>query len=216
VVKVFALKETPAKSVIEAIERLRKQGKTKIELRAMALDDRTNSLLVQGTQDELVFIGAIIAELDAAAAKPRQREQDQNQLDQRLHALDIREAEINLKAAQTKHDRLQELSKAGAATVSQQEVLAAATELEKAQVMVEQVKARGDRLKSQQLEVRLAEAMLRAAQVHLERVSILVDSGQASTTELDVGRFEVEKAEVALERAKARLEAVQAGKQRER
>jgi beta-lactamase regulating signal transducer with metallopeptidase domain len=150
------------------------------------------------------------AELGEQAKAARQEEQEgqPDELSQRLHALDIREAEINLRAATTKFERSQALAKAG--PVSQEELHAVAAEVEKAEVMLAQVKARGDRLKSQQLEVRLAESLVRAAQVNLERISALVASGSITSGELDAARFEVEKAEVALERARAKLAAVQA------
>jgi hypothetical protein len=171
---------------------------------------------VQKLNEEIAHIKSYLEELKAetaVAAEPMPPPTTDASLEppalkQKLQALDIREAEINLKAARTAYERTQMLAKTGSGAISQQEVLAAATELERAEVALALIKVRGDRLKEQQLQVRLAEGLLRAAKVNLERVTQLVKSGQITQSELESARFEVEKAEVALERQKARLEAL--------
>jgi hypothetical protein len=205
VVKVFALRETPARRVMEVIEQLKREGKTNIELKAIAPDERTNSIIVSGKEQELVIVGNVIAALDKAVAPAAEPSRSgPEKLAERLRALDVREAEIKLRAAQTNLERL----RANSAAVPEQDLLGAQFEVDKAVLELESIKSGGDPLVKQKLEVRLAEVRLRSAQIQLERLSAVVNQGGATRLEFDAAQFEVGKAKIDLERAKAKLEAI--------
>lgn len=208
VVKIFALKDTPAKRVMEVIEMLQKQEGSplgQIKLQAVAPDERTNSIIVAGKEEDIVIVGNLITDLEkklAVQAAPQASQSDA--LAAQLRALDVREAEINLRAAQTKLERIQSLASTNPSAVSQQELTAAQFEAEKAALELESLKSGDDPLVKQKYEVRMAMIQLRAAQATVERLSTLIKQGGATQTELDVARFEAEKAEIEVERAKAR------------
>jgi len=198
--------------VLEVIEQLRKSGKTKIELQAITQDERSNSLIVAGKHEELVVVQGIISALETlppANQQPQNPPATSDALSERLRALDVKEAELNLRAAQANLNRLQAMVKVGAAAVTQQELLAAQLAAEKAALALESIKAAGDPVALQKIEVRQAEARLRAARTSFERVTVLTKDGAIPLTELEVAKLEAERAEIDLERAMARLQALQ-------
>jgi beta-lactamase regulating signal transducer with metallopeptidase domain len=221
--KVFALKHAAVDSVALAIEILRKQGKAPATLPVVASEPRTNSLLAQGTEEELKALAKLIKALDmpqdlpimpppgtpdlSAAPSSEGTEAPNKALDAELRELEVREAELDLRAAQTYFERLQTLFKTGSGSASQREVLAARYDLEKAKLAVEISRAKGDPLKILELEVRGAEQRLAAAQDHQKIVTALVNSGALTKSEEDSALFEIEKAKIGVARARAKLEA---------
>ena len=169
-------------------------------------EERTNSLLLRGSQKTLKSAIALLGVLDgepkpASDSKVPEPKANENSIDE-LKKLDIRKAEAGLQAAKAEYERIQILRKENA--VSDLGVARASYQLRHAELVLEAASNPKNVVKLRELELLEAEAALRAAEASLAEG--LASKGTLSPQQLDGLSLDLRKKKAGVTHAELRLE----------
>ncbi|MGI8980727.1 MAG: M56 family metallopeptidase [Pirellulaceae bacterium] len=180
---------------------------------AVAVDERTNSLILRGPPATMQQAKALLEVLDRKVdpkADPKEPARQENGHFQRvLKDADMRLAEAALHAAKAQYERTRILHKEKA--IAEAELDQAAFQLKHAEIVVEAAKSDKDSVKLRELEFQEAEAAFRTAELSLSYSERLLAKGLLSHQQLEEVRFAVAQKKVIAEEAKARAEKAKAG-----
>lgn len=205
--QIFRLTRSSADNVAQVLAKIF----TKAEGMAVAVEERTNSLLIRGSPETLEKVKALLEVLDREvdpkedAKDPAKAPSKEKGALLRLKEADLQAAQATLQAAKANYERFHLLRKEDAA--SNAELEQARHQLLRAEIRAEAVKGM-ETVKLRELELQEAEAALRSAEKTLESAKRLKAKGFLSELQMQGNRFAVEKQKNDLVNARQNLQKV--------